>query len=53
MDKYARLMQKLEVVNVEFFKVGSLCPSMICITLPSSSFSAYRYKIDGTLVFFL
>jgi hypothetical protein len=23
MDKYARLMQKLEVVNVEFFKVGN------------------------------
>lgn len=22
MDKYARLMQKLEIVNVEFFKVG-------------------------------
>ncbi|CAA6655562.1 unnamed protein product [Spirodela intermedia] len=24
MDKYARLMQKLEVVNIEFFKVGDL-----------------------------
>lgn len=23
MDKYARLMQKLEIVNVEFFKVSS------------------------------
>lgn len=25
MDKYARLMQKLEVINVEFFKVGAIC----------------------------
>lgn len=30
MDKYARLMQKLEIANVEFFKVCFYLISIIC-----------------------
>lgn len=30
MDKYARLMQKLEIVNVEFYKVGSSADGCLC-----------------------
>lgn len=37
MDKYARLMQKLEVVNVEFFKVGySALKWFVLIYIPHS-----------------
>ncbi|KAH1220625.1 Syndetin [Glycine max] len=36
MDKYARLMQKLEVVNVEFFKVGISSLKWLAVHYPPS-----------------
>jgi len=35
MDKYARLMQKLEVVNVEFFKVSHFFLKWASCKLPT------------------
>lgn len=39
MDKYARLMQKLEIVNVEFFKVPILILGILRIPLLFNFFS--------------
>lgn len=47
MDKYARLMQKLEIVNVEFFKVSStLCVPFFSLL---SFFSSLVVLIDKYL----
>lgn len=51
MDKYARLMQKLEVVNVEFFKVG--CSAFNCFTYFTTfcSFLSLCYIFSSTMFF--
>lgn len=41
MDKYARLMQKLEIVNVEFFKVGSSVDACFCLQNASRCLHIY------------
>lgn len=42
MDKYARLMQKLEIVNVEFFKVGSFVDVCFCLQNAFSCLHIYH-----------